>query len=500
MALPITGYVRVSQVRGRGGDSFISPTVQTDRIRQWAAAHGHALDDVLVELDESGARRDRPLLMEAMRRVEAGESGGIVVAKLDRFGRSLVDALALIERLEARKALFVSVADGFDLSTETGRLVLRIMLALAEFELDRIRGSFADARRSAVARGLHLSARPPAGYLHVRDAEERLSAPLVVDPIAGPGVTAVFTQRASGASWAACAAALKEAGVLTAWGNEDWSYKSVRALIGNRVYLGEARHGEFVTPGAHPPLTDEITFVRANQRAARPAKKLNGAPTILQGLMRCGTCRYAMSSANIRRDGQTYRRWICIPGSRTGGCDQPAAITTAAPIERYVLDAVIERMRSVGAKAGGGNEPDPEYAAATEALDGARRDLESYRDSPSILDALGADRFAAGLRVRAERADAAERELVRLASAAIGTSDEKLFGLAETLPGLDVEEQQEIVRSVVQSVFIRPGRSRHDALSPAWVRIAWRGETIQLPASAGFDKVRDLGRIEFDRD
>jgi site-specific DNA recombinase len=152
MTKPITGYVRVSQVRGRGGESFISPKVQEDRIRQWAAAHGHRIDDVLVELDESGARRDRPLLMEAMRRVEAGESAGIVVAKLDRFGRSLVDALAMIERLVAKRALFVSVADGFDLSTETGRLVLRIMLALAEFELDRIRGSFADGRRSAPAR------------------------------------------------------------------------------------------------------------------------------------------------------------------------------------------------------------------------------------------------------------------------------------------------------------------------------------------------------------
>ena len=76
-----------------------------------------------------------------MRRVEAGETGGIVVVKLDRFGRTLVDSLALIARIEAAGGTFASVQDGFDLSTDTGRLVLRIMLSLAEWELDRIRGT-----------------------------------------------------------------------------------------------------------------------------------------------------------------------------------------------------------------------------------------------------------------------------------------------------------------------------------------------------------------------
>src|SRR4051812_15575157 len=61
----VDGYVRVSQVGDREGESFISPLVQRDQIEGWAKLHGAVVDEVFVELDESGARSDRPLLMRA---------------------------------------------------------------------------------------------------------------------------------------------------------------------------------------------------------------------------------------------------------------------------------------------------------------------------------------------------------------------------------------------------------------------------------------------------
>src|SRR4051812_32988475 len=135
----VDAYIRVSQVAGRSGERFISPVVQRERILGWAQARGARIGEVFEELDESGARADRPLLQEALRRVEAGQSDGIVVSKLDRFGRSFVDSLAAIERIRAAGGVFASVEDGFDLSTDTGRLVMRIMFSMAEWELDRVR-------------------------------------------------------------------------------------------------------------------------------------------------------------------------------------------------------------------------------------------------------------------------------------------------------------------------------------------------------------------------
>jgi DNA invertase Pin-like site-specific DNA recombinase len=72
----VDGYVRVSQVAGRGGETFISPAVQRGQIESWAELAGATIGRVFEELDESGARADRPKLMEALARAERGESQG----------------------------------------------------------------------------------------------------------------------------------------------------------------------------------------------------------------------------------------------------------------------------------------------------------------------------------------------------------------------------------------------------------------------------------------
>ena len=164
----VDGYIRVSQVGGRQGASFISPAVQRDQIDGWAKLNGALIGEVFEELDESGARADRPMLLAALRRVEQGHSQGLVVAKLDRFGRSLVDGLANIERIREAGGTFVSVQDGLDLGTPTGKLILRIMFSMAEWELDRVRANWDVAQARAVARGIHGGGYTPFGYDRVK--------------------------------------------------------------------------------------------------------------------------------------------------------------------------------------------------------------------------------------------------------------------------------------------------------------------------------------------
>jgi DNA invertase Pin-like site-specific DNA recombinase len=117
----LDGYVRVSQLRGRGGERFISPALQREQIEGWIGLRGAGLGAVFEELDVPGAGRERPLLERALARIEAGESDGLVVAHLDRFGRSLLEGLLAIERIQRAGGTFASVNDGFDLATDTGR-------------------------------------------------------------------------------------------------------------------------------------------------------------------------------------------------------------------------------------------------------------------------------------------------------------------------------------------------------------------------------------------
>jgi site-specific DNA recombinase len=77
--LRVDGYIRVSRVGKRHGPRFISPETQRDEILAWAESRGVTVLRVFEELDESGGRSDRPMLLEAMRRVECGLVDGVAV-------------------------------------------------------------------------------------------------------------------------------------------------------------------------------------------------------------------------------------------------------------------------------------------------------------------------------------------------------------------------------------------------------------------------------------
>ena len=78
IAKPCDVYVRISDVRGREGDSYISPEVQEERCRAVLTARGLEVGEVFVEENISGKTMERPKLREALERIKAGQSGGIV--------------------------------------------------------------------------------------------------------------------------------------------------------------------------------------------------------------------------------------------------------------------------------------------------------------------------------------------------------------------------------------------------------------------------------------
>src|SRR5215831_5727601 len=139
------GYIRVSRRGGREGESFISPDVQRRKVAEWAKLHEVEIVQWWEEIDVSGAKLARPMFQEALARCERAETGGIVVARLDRFARSAVDALESIKRLNAAGARLVSVEDNFDGSTPMGRFAIGILSLIAELELERIRENWQTA-------------------------------------------------------------------------------------------------------------------------------------------------------------------------------------------------------------------------------------------------------------------------------------------------------------------------------------------------------------------
>ncbi|MCA1707452.1 MAG: recombinase family protein [Actinobacteria bacterium] len=442
------GYIRVSQVRGREGDSFISPDVQREQIAQWAKLRKVTIAEWHTDLDQSGAKVDRPGLTEAMRRVEASETGGIVVAKLDRFARSLTGALDTIRRLDDAGAKFVSVAEGIDPTTPSGKMLQRLMLVLAEFELDRIRESWNTAQGLAVQRGIHIASKTPTGY--VRGNDRRLEP----HPEYAPHVADGFRMRARGESWKAIADHLTRSGVVGPYDAPAWRNRAVQHLIANPVYLGEARSGRHTNPNAHEPLIDRATWEAAQAARGLPAAR-SREPALLAGLLRCAGCRYVLKPDTMKlRDGSRVRMYRCRGEHASGTCTERVAVMGRV-VEPFVEQQFFALVGSLSAS---GLENTEDAALLVEELERAEAELVAYRDDQRIVDALGSDAFVQGLNVRANAVDRAQQALAEAGATERGTMPERAT-LEVMWPELDAAEKQRLLAAVIDAVMLRPGRT-----------------------------------------
>lgn len=443
--LRVDGYVRVSRVHRRRGERFISADVQREQIEQWASARDARLLNVFEELNESGARADRPRLEKAIARVEAGISGGVVVARIDRFGRSLRHGLAAIERIHAAGGTFVAVQDGLDISTPTGRLVLRLLLSIAEWEHERIVAGWEISQERAVARGAFVGCYVPVGYRRLKSGRLR------VDPIIGPVVTELFVRRVGGASVPQLCRLLEEGGVLTPAGNPGWTFTTMRGLLANRAYLGEVRWGPYFRAAAHPALTDPATWERAQHPLRRGGSTRTAHEVLLAGLTRCASCSMTMSRVWWHANGRkTQSVYICRGRSAWGPCPAPASIH-ADELEAFVETVALELVRRRR------QPPHRRAEKAHERLRDADGALAAYRDSDRVLHTLGVAQFELGLTARAERVRNARLEAAAAQTAIASHELPSARELEREWPTMTIIARREVIEGIVDCVFVQPG-------------------------------------------
>jgi site-specific DNA recombinase len=428
MQLPFDGYVRVSQVRGREGESFISPAVQRERVEAWAASRGYAIGTMHEDLDWSGGKADRPGLAAALARCESGKAGGIVVAKLDRLSRSVADAATIIRRLDAAGCELVSVADGFDSTTPVGRFARTMMLAMAELEWERVKENWIVARERAVARGVHISPRPPVGYSRAEDGR--------LEPNEhAPAVREAFLARARGVALTRIGRDLEAAGAEPPMGGKHWTLAALGAVLANPVYTGQARSGDLVKEDAHPAIVSRRELkaaMAARSTRARPSAAPREREPLLTGIARCGGCRYALRpGARNTRDKSpgaelVYRCRIRHPNGR---CPAPATV------ECRELDAgVWERFCAPIEFGGWRRQP----GSSTEAEEAARAVLDAEHELDAYVRSVSAteEGFRAGLTARQDALRAARSAVDALEAQAqppIATP-ERLAELDERFP------------------------------------------------------------------
>jgi site-specific DNA recombinase len=221
----VVGYVRVStEDQARDG---VSLDAQREKVRLFAELHGLDLAGVVADPGGSAKTLDRPGMKRVLAMLDAGDVAGLVVFKLDRLTRNLGDWSFLIERHFGEKAgrSLMSVSESIDTRTAAGRMVLNIMMTVAQWERETIVERTRGAMQFKRSRGERISGRVPYGFRLHDDGRT-----LVPAPEEDQARLEAASLQSAGWSLRRIAAEFDRRGIPTKTGR-PWSHTGIQSLL-----------------------------------------------------------------------------------------------------------------------------------------------------------------------------------------------------------------------------------------------------------------------------
>jgi site-specific DNA recombinase len=431
------GVVRVSETKGRTGDSFASPKVQLERITETCLRDKLKLIKTYEELDVSGGKplAKRPGLSLAVASIEAGDADVIMVAYFDRLVRSLKVQHEVVERVEQAGGEIFTLDHGqITNGSAAKRLQANIIGAMAQYFREQTAEKSGEAQAEAVRRGVTPWPNIPPGYRRGPDGvlEPDENAPVVAE---------AFRMRAGGAPIKDVRAYLADHGVSR-------SYHGVQHMLTTRVVLGEINFGKLVNLDAHESIVDPETWRRAQRMVVPRGPKAKSDRLLARlGVLHCGSCGARMVVGNANH-GQ-YPLYRCPP---TGDCKRRVTIS-AEMVEQIIWTEVKRWVADFSGTATG--DADAAADRAAENYEHAKAALETailaftstgLTSEPAAIERLA--ELKASRDQAQDRHEQARSQLTTTSRAVtVGDPDE-----------LDLAERRDLIATVIDSVIVAPGR------------------------------------------
>ncbi|MCO6458904.1 MAG: recombinase family protein [Pirellulaceae bacterium] len=343
-------YTRKSTDEGHEQE-FNSLDAQRDSGEAYIASQKHEGWQCLPERYDdggfTGGNMERPALRRLLADIEAGKIDCVVVYKVDRLSRSLLDFAKLMEVFDTTGTSFCSVTQQFNTATSMGRLVLNVLLSFAQFEREMISERVRDKIAASRRKGKWSGGMPILGYT-VNDTK------LVVDKVETQRVQQIFELYLEYQSLLATVTELNRRG----WTTKRWTTKkgmqrggklftknSLYSLLTNITYIGKIKYKDEVHAGEHEAIVSDKLFRQAQtllQRnghtGGRAVRNKHGA--LLRGLLRCSPCGCAMSHTYTSKGNRRYRYYVCGTAQQRGWSECPSPSVPAGEIERFVVEQI----------------------------------------------------------------------------------------------------------------------------------------------------------------
>lgn len=329
-------YVRVSTHHQIDKDSL--PLQQKDLINYSEYVIGSKDYEIFEDAGYSAKNTDRPKYQEMMTKVRNGEFSHLLVWKIDRISRNLLDFCDMYEELKKYNCTFVSKNEQFDTSSAMGEAMLKIILVFAELERKLTGERVTSVMLDRASKGLWNGAPVPLGYkwnkeikFPVPDLEETLT------------VKYIFNNYKDTESTSAVRNLLNSNGIKTKK-NGEWTTKTISDIIRNPFYIGtyrynyrESAHGKkkkenewIVLEDNHEGIIDKELWQKCNDimdvNAQRNNARFRGNVKVhvFAGLLECGECHHSFYSKQDKpnQDGFIPSFYWCSGRYNHLGCNQ----------------------------------------------------------------------------------------------------------------------------------------------------------------------------------
>jgi site-specific DNA recombinase len=295
----------------------------------------------------TGANADRPALERLLKDIAAGKVGCVVVYKVDRLSRSLLDFLNMMDLLEKHHVVFVSVTQPFDTRTSAGRLLVNLLLMFAQFEREMIAERTRDKMRAARRKGKWIGGYPSLGY----DVGSN-GGVLIVNPAEAERVREIFRLYLQLGSLIPVVEELDRRGWgLKAWttreghtrGGAQFKKNTLHNLLTNVLYTGQVKFDGQIFAGEHERVVDDDTFNRVQDHLKRNGPKGerrvgNKGGALLKGLVQCGSCSTAMIHTYVQKKNTRYRYYVCVNAHQRGWNKCQTRSVSAPELEGAVIN------------------------------------------------------------------------------------------------------------------------------------------------------------------
>lgn len=297
----------------------------------------------------SGGTMERPELQELLSDIEAGKVDLVVVYKVDRLTRSLMDFARIIETFDQKDVSFVSVTQQFNTANSMGRLTLNVLLSFAQFErevtAERIRDKIAASKK----KGMWMGGLPPLGY----DAVDKK---LVVNDSEAETVRTLFDLYLELGSIQDLKAEADNRGYVTKrretatkyTGGKPFTRGHLSQLLRNPIYIGKVAHRGEEFDGQHEAIIGQETWEAVQQAMDRKAPARRSLANKEQGCLLTGLLfdetGDRLTPSYTSKKGCRYKyyissRLVSAPKAKDGWR------LPAGELESTILNAVVEFLR-----------------------------------------------------------------------------------------------------------------------------------------------------------